>query len=303
MDHDRRKHGTNGQKIKQLWDPITTPLSVLSLIALAALAIYTARKRPLVSFCLLWFFLHLVIESSVIPLELIYEHRLYLPMLGFAVLVADLLSSGFAARRPWAWVAGALLVAALGTAAHARNEVWRDGVTLWSDVLAKNPGSHRAHYNLANELEARGRRGEAIRHYEEALRIRPRAAYIHVNLGIAIKRSGRPADAIRHYQAALGLEPDSAPAHNNLGVALDTLERLEEAVFHYSEALRIDPEYAKAHNNLAATLLRQGRTDEAIHHFSEALRIDPDYASARRNLGLVLGRSSAPTESDSRAQR
>ena len=63
------------------------------LAGLFALAIYLARRERLVSFCILWFFINLVIESSVIGLELIFEHRLYLPMFGIALVSSYLIFS------------------------------------------------------------------------------------------------------------------------------------------------------------------------------------------------------------------
>ena len=62
-----------------LIDPITTILSLALIAGLIGLAFAVARKERLLSFCILWFFGNLVIESSVIGIELIYEHRIYLP--------------------------------------------------------------------------------------------------------------------------------------------------------------------------------------------------------------------------------
>ena len=62
-----------------LVDPLTTLISFAIIIILIAAAILIARREPLLSFGILWFFGNLVIESSVIGLELVFEHRNYLP--------------------------------------------------------------------------------------------------------------------------------------------------------------------------------------------------------------------------------
>ncbi|MBU0988189.1 MAG: hypothetical protein KKH68_13155, partial [Proteobacteria bacterium] len=67
--------------------PATTLLSLLVIVFFIGLAIYLARRQRLISFAIFWFFIHLVVESSVIGLEMIYEHRLYFPMFGFALMV------------------------------------------------------------------------------------------------------------------------------------------------------------------------------------------------------------------------
>ena len=165
----------------------------------------TGPRHRIISFCLLWFFLHLVIESSAIPLHMIFEHRLYLPMFGFSLLVAWLPYT-LAGRKSW-WpvaVAGVVcLLLAVGT--YQRNRAWQDAVTLWSDAVSKSPQSARAHNNLGNALAG----------------------------------LGRPQEAVGHYQQALRIEPDYPEAHNNWGFALAVLGRHQEAVGHYQQALRI----------------------------------------------------------------
>jgi len=71
---------------KTLLDPPTTLLSLLIIAALIGYSVWTAKKRPVVSFFILWYFGNLVIESSIFPLEMVFEHRLYLPVVGPFVL-------------------------------------------------------------------------------------------------------------------------------------------------------------------------------------------------------------------------
>ena len=73
-----------------LFDPFTTFLSLIIIVGLIALGLYLARRQRLISFCIFWFFGNLVIESSVIPLALIFEHRLYLPSMFVFLLIRHL---------------------------------------------------------------------------------------------------------------------------------------------------------------------------------------------------------------------
>jgi hypothetical protein len=79
---------------KTILDPPTTLISILFIAALIGYSIWTAKKRPLLSFCILWYFGNLVIESSIFPLEMVYEHRLYLPAVGPFVLFGLLVIRG-----------------------------------------------------------------------------------------------------------------------------------------------------------------------------------------------------------------
>ncbi len=71
---------------KTILDPFTTLISILIVAGFIGYSIWAAKKRPMLSFCILWYFGNLVIESSIFPLEMVYEHRLYLPAVGPFVL-------------------------------------------------------------------------------------------------------------------------------------------------------------------------------------------------------------------------
>ena len=79
---------------KTILDPPTTLISILIIAGLIGYSIWTAKKRPILSFCILWYFGNLVIESSIFPLEMVYEHRLYLPAVGPFVLFSLLVIRG-----------------------------------------------------------------------------------------------------------------------------------------------------------------------------------------------------------------
>src|SRR4030043_2009027 len=79
---------------KTILDPPTTLLSILLVAGLIGYSIWTAKRRPMISFCILWYFGNLVIESSIFPLEMVYEHRLYLPAVGPFVLFSLMVIRG-----------------------------------------------------------------------------------------------------------------------------------------------------------------------------------------------------------------
>jgi hypothetical protein len=79
---------------KTILDPPTTLISVLIVAGLIGYSFWTAKKRPVLSFCILWYFGNLVIESSIFPLEMVFEHRLYLPAVGPFILFSLLVIRG-----------------------------------------------------------------------------------------------------------------------------------------------------------------------------------------------------------------
>ncbi|MEW6418230.1 MAG: hypothetical protein AB1480_08925 [Nitrospirota bacterium] len=63
------------------------------LISILVVAILLFRKARLISFGIIWFFVTLSVTSSFIVIyDVIFEHRLYLPSIGFAIVIAFLIS-------------------------------------------------------------------------------------------------------------------------------------------------------------------------------------------------------------------
>ena len=266
-----------------------TPLAFAFLIGIIAIGIWNIRKRPVICFGVFWFFITLSVESSVIPIrDALFEQRLYLPVFGFAIIVSYLVFQYLSKRLSWAVAISVVIILCLGTATYLRNRVWKDNISLWSDVVSKSFHNYRANINLGAALDNQGRTEEAIEHYLQALQLKPDYDKAHYNLGNALDNLGRTEEAIEHYLQALRINPDYDEAHNNLGNALKKRGRTEEAIEHYLQALRIKPDYVEAHNNLGNALNNQGHTEEAIEHYLQVLRIKPDNAEAHNNLGNAL---------------
>ncbi len=267
-----------------------TPFAFIILIGIAGFGIWSKNRRPVITFSIFYFFITLSIESSIIPIrDALFEHRLYLPMLGFGLFISYQLFYYLSTKRTLAFIFSFAIIAFLGSAAYLRNITWQDNVILWSDVVSKSPHNYRAHNNLGLALDKQGRTDEAIDQYMQGLQIKPDNEEIHNNLGLALAEQGRTDEAISHYLEALHLRPDFGQAHNNLGVVLMEKGRTEEAVSHYKEALRINPDTFKAHYNLGdALIVQKGVTPEALHHYNEALRLEPESVEAHNSLGIAL---------------
>ena len=113
----------------------------------------------------------------------------------------------FHAPREALAVTSGLVVASYAWGARQQVEHWRSGVELWEHTIAVTGDNFLAQNNLGWDLARAGRPMEAIPHYAEALRLRPRFAGVHVNQAIALVAAGRMDEAIAHYEEALRLEP------------------------------------------------------------------------------------------------
>lgn len=252
-------------------------------------------KRGLLLACfgVFWFYIALSVESGVVPIrDVIFEHRLYLPLAGLSLAVsAGLLQvqQRLPSVRSSAAFALMLLtcIAALSTAAFGRNTIWKTASSLWQDTTAKSPLKARPHNNYGNMLYSEGRYEEALQEYLAAARLDPYYAEPRYNTANVYESMGRLSEAIAEYQAAISIYPAYAEAYYNLGLVCVKLERLDEAAQAFALSAKYHPCSAQAHNNLGVILARQGRLDLAASEFSKALVCEPQNDQAQRNLDQV----------------
>jgi Flp pilus assembly protein TadD len=153
----------------------------------------------------------------------------------------------------------------------ARLERYEEAIKSYDEALKIEPDKHEAWYNRGNALARLERYEEAIKSYDEALKIEPEKHEAWNNRGIALAMLERYEEAIKSYDEALKIKPEKHEAWNNRGNGLARLERYEEAIKSYDEALKIKPDDHEAWNNRGAALLDSERSEEAVDSFQKAL--------------------------------
>lgn len=147
-----------------------------------------------------------------------------------------------------------LLAFILGPLTFAQTSMFRDLETLWRTTIQRNPKAWMAHHNLGILLEAKGKKDEALRHYQEAYSIKPDHFLAMNNAGLLQIEQGRFADAENILRQAISANPAFDRAHNNLAISLVRQGRLQEALVEFDTALAISPGYRNAKINRAAVV-------------------------------------------------
>jgi len=280
-------------------------ITILCMLGAAAWMYVRARKGNdpaylLASFGIVWFFVTLSVESSVIPIkDVIFEHRVYLPSVGIFMTASCL---GAMADRRWSagaktprYVAAGVVLALFALTLN-RNTVWTSDLSLWQDSVGKSPGKARPHFNLGKSFTDLGQVGNAIDEYRAALKIMPDYADAHHNLGLSYLSQGLVDQAMDEFRTALKLDPGSSDAHNNMGMAYIGKGKLKEAMSEFLAALESDPGNSKAYNNMGIAYSKVGQVDMGIWEFRTAIRLNPDNANAHFNLGHALNLKGAVGE-------
>jgi tetratricopeptide (TPR) repeat protein len=272
-----------------LFQPITTMISLCGVTVLVIYAFMRGKRQPLLSFSILWFFGNLVIESSVIPLEMIFEHRVYLPSMFFFLPVCAMVLQPEEVKRISVFFLVCCFVF-FGSITFARNNDWKDPVGFWLKNINNSPGNARAHANLGAFYLRQGDLENAKIYLVKAIGLNQFFSPAYNNLGLVYLRQRRLPEAVKNFQRALSYSPNIFQAHLNLGGIYAEMGNFDQGIFHLKEAIRINPAAAAAHNNLANILQLLGSYQEAIYHYDEALKYNPDFEDARYNRQIAIKR-------------
>lgn len=280
-----------------LISPPSTALSLAAIIGLLLTALLTVKKIPLFSFGIFWFFINLLVESTFIPLDFIFEHRTYIPSMmptaGSVFLIIRVLQKKYVTLFTFAAIA---CLWSFWT--YQRNGVWESGLSLWQDSANKSPNKSRPHESLAYYLEQAGRFSESLDHYRRAMQLGSNKETMYINIGNIYTKIGYLQYALDCYKAALSICPNYKEASNNAGNALHRLGKFNQAIVYYQKALEIDNTYTSAHVNIANALASTGEFQSAIHHYELADKLDPGNAAIKYNKGIMLMRMSHFAEAE-----
>jgi protein O-mannosyl-transferase len=207
---------------------------LFSFLFLAAVLFFAKRmflKYRLISFSIFWFFLTLLPESSFFPFaDVIFEHRLYLPMAGFSLfLVSAVYYLSGQNTLPKMVIALTMITACYSILTYQRNKVWRNEITLWGDTVHKSPHKARPHDIRGIALVHRGNYNQAIIEYNKAIEIYPEFSEAYYNRGIAFARQRNFIQALSDFDKAIDKKPDYAAAYYNRAVVYYLIKEYPQA--------------------------------------------------------------------------
>lgn len=272
---------------------LTDPMAISGILILSLLLGYAFRKRKadnLVFFSISWFFIALLPVSNLYPINAyMAEHWLYLPSVGFFLLMAKVLSSVFRSKiKPLKFFSLILAVALLifySNLTIKQNNYWRQALVFYNRTLKYAPNSARTYLNLGNAYIGMEKIEQARRSFEKAIELDPDYAEAYYNLGNTYFDMDEKRKAIKWFKKATGLNPEYADAYYNLGIAYRDTGKREQAINSFRKATEVNPDYADAYFNLGILFSEAGRKKEAVLSYRKAIEIEPNYSQAYNNLG------------------
>lgn len=277
---------------QSLWNPLSTLLSVIALVAVLGCAVFWRHKYKVLSLGILWFFALHALESTYLPLELVFEHRNYLAMVGPLLALAWygyalLEKSGDTPqiRIVMLLATAYLLSLAFNTAVLART--WSDPLLLHGTWARQQPDSVRAQLTYASYLDAAGDQAGASRHLELARQISPNeitvllAGWLH-----ACKTGNEPEVSLQQ----MATNPRLEHYHNDINTSLrQLLEAMVAGTCEFPDSSVLvalferigdlpltDRKRAGYHIYFSDVYASMGLLDPALIQVSRAFQINPN---------------------------
>jgi protein O-mannosyl-transferase len=266
--------------------PLTTNIFTLSTVSAALvlaglflLAFALSKRQKIFSFCVFWFFLTLSVESSFFPInDVIQEHRLYLPMVGFALFVGLLISELIKQKVSYA-VVMVLLIFLFCYLTFQRNLLWSSPIKLWQDTASKSPKKPRVITNLAGEYINRKQYDKAIPLLEKAIVIDSTHAKAYFNLASIYGNQGHLQKALNYALKAYHINPYDAVHAQYVGYLFVKMGNFAEGLKYYQNVLRLKPSAKNAQEFVKVLMLYYQNSQDAI----QAMQ----YASVLKDVGLL----------------
>jgi protein O-mannosyl-transferase len=273
---------------QSLLHPWTTLPAWLFVFGMIAFALLKARRYPLLSFSVIWYFGQLAIESLPLPIDLTFEHRLYLAAI--PVLAAIPMGLIVPSKKSAAGTVLVLLIILFyGALTYERNRVWQSPVSLWRDAGMKAPGLNRPWNNLCSFLLDARKPEQAALACKNALKADPNDSQSHLNYGICAYAARDLAEAEREFQKAIELKPEAPLGYFNLGLVKFDQNDAEAGRTYFQKASEIGSADADMYFNMGMILEKHGFYEDALPKFFKALKRRPEWVEAR----LVAARSLA----------
>jgi tetratricopeptide (TPR) repeat protein len=297
-------------------------LGVFGVTGLALGAILAYRRAPIVTFAIGFFFITLGLFSNIVFLvgSLVAERFLYLPSVGYAIMIAWLAERYvFSAVRTTKPALGqflpavVLLVCCVGYIGITtrRNLDWANNEALFTRFIETDPKSSLGYTILGDIFLKRGELPQARRLFDNCLTLSPSSFAGHWGLCQIDFQEGKALDCRKRIDFLLGFEPprllppadDWAQVHM-LNARLWTLEKnWEKAVTEADRAAVLSPVVPDAQLLAADIRVQANQLDAALKMYQALTHQYPDFDRGFNNYGVVLLRLGKLTEAEAQFQQ
>jgi len=275
-----------------LWQTIC--LLMLTLFGLFYLVKYS-KKLPLLIFSILWMLVTLSPTSSIIPLnDLVAEHRIYLPSLGFFIAISLAIVEPKRLPEMLKIVSVFTMLIVFSILTVQRNSVWNNTISLWEDAVKKSPHHVKSYLNVGRAYYYERMLEKAVTAYEKANNINTFYFESHYNLGTIYYEWKNLDKAAKEFSIALRLNKNLPEAYINLGnIYMDKKEH-DTAIDMFKAAIHLQQDCSVCFRNIAIIYYYHLKDyKKAMFYFQQTLRLDPEQKQ-KQEIQSIIGSLDTP---------
>lgn len=265
--------------------------SLIVMIIMIYLFIYLIKKNLyLFALGIFIFYVSLIPVSNLLfnAVMLFAEHNLYLPSLGLCIILGSILryflQSNSRSIQKGVYFITIIMILSMVIATFSRNTVWKDDMTLFSNVAKIYPNNARAQYNLGVLYYNQGKYSDAISHFTSAAKIHPILYNAYLGIIYSYSKSNNFAQAIGYATEALKIFPKDEQLYDLLAKLYKQSANPEKTKQIYIEAIEKTEKSYILNYNLAADYFSEGNYKEAEKYFKKAIN-----ANDNPKVHLLLG--------------
>lgn len=270
-------------------------ISIFALAGLAVLSVAAARRARAVPAAFLYYLVTLLPVVGLVQVggQAAADRYTYLPLLGVTVPLSAGAALVFDRSRRAAVIILVAITLALSALTIRQVPVWKDSLALWSRVIDIYPGRVALSYvDRGAELSALGRYGEALKDFNEAIRIDPAFMLGYNDRGVTRMRLKAYKDAVKDFDAALSLDPRNPDIYQNRGISYFHLKEYGLAVADLERAAAISPENGVYWYHLGRACAAWGDVPCAKESFKKALGLGVEEAGEELRKAAGQGTAS-----------
>ncbi len=287
------------------------PKALISFILYASMGVYAVMKikqKDIIAFGILLYLSSIFLVSNIVfnigaPMG---ERFLFLPSLGFCIVIAELTMRALKLERksafrfiPTLFIPLGIVLVGFSYKTVTRNPDWYDNLTLFGADVNNTPNSAKIHYYYGNNLLQRAMAEkdpqkkiplleDAKKHTRRSTIINPLFHHAHYNMGLIYQEANEPDSAIASYLRVLKLQPTHIMTQGALGSVYGKLKRdFDNAIKYLSKAVEYSPSDDKSWANLGIAYAEKREFNSAIAAFEKAMKLKPNDAGSYLNLGIT----------------
>jgi len=278
--------------------PIIYKISVIFFLAIAgciAWGLYKLKDKTVrhqIIFGLLFFLLSISLVLHIMPIKgkvVVADRYTYLAYFGLIFAFISLIdyflkNKSFNKYHSPVKILGIIIILVFSVQTYSRNNVWKNDVVFWSDVINKNPLNHYAYYSLGLYYYQHANYDKAIEQYNAAINLYHNDFEYYANRGACYIRTKKVEQAIKDFESAIALNPNDYASYNNRGISYLNTGNLTASKMDFEAALKRKPDYEEAKTNLENVNM----LIESIKEYDQDLKQSRKLSDYYNKIGLDL---------------